>query len=187
GSRHDHLLNTHNRWSFSRREARGRTKDSGQISVALRYAACQQNWIQYSASAMHRFVRPFLMILVAVAVSVTSSGWNMATAKGAFPAGSSQGVQSTMGAEHVPDHHGAGAASGVGACSTDGDCGSQSQDTANAAACCATSCHLAVPTIAGAHDVLLAIGKSFNTKIVDLGVDDALLGRLERPPRAADV
>lgn len=129
------------------------------------------------------------MMLVAVAVSVTSSGWGIAAVGNSAPTGSIMRMASpaVYAAEPAPDHHGVSTAGSQATCATDDDCGTEPQDTEEVASCCATSCHVAVPTMLGTHNVALFAGRGLKACIVDMHVDDAMLQRLDRPPRAADV
>ncbi len=154
----------------------------------MRYPYCEQASDLYFQAAMKRFLRPFLMILVAVAVSVTSSGWSMAAIGKNTPAGSIMRMAAVAdSAELGVDHHGVSTTESHATCAADGDCETQPQDTEEVASCCATSCHVAVPTIIGAHNVALFAGRGGTSSLVDMHVDDATLQRLDRPPRTADV
>ncbi|BCP56106.1 hypothetical protein K32_47230 [Kaistia sp. 32K] len=108
----------------------------------------------------------------------------MAAAKGASPLSVTANLQAAMSAgDATQDHHGNVVVAAT--CSPDESCAPQALDPG--ATCCATSCHIAVSTILGAHDLSLAAGRLINTRVADQDVDDAFLRRLERPPRVADV
>jgi hypothetical protein len=140
---------------------------------------------------MMRLLRSFLILMIALAFSVTSTGWSLASTSpapsgggGHHALGSDNHAQRLSGGQH---EHGEQKSAKKAECLlADPNCAGKHKRIDLTSSCCATACHTAIPAV-GCDMTVRIFARSVDRPLPEAGLEEAPATRLDRPPRPAGV
>ncbi|RCS21517.1 hypothetical protein DUT91_23565 [Phyllobacterium salinisoli] len=136
---------------------------------------------------MMRSLRPFLILLIALAFSVTGTSWSIASGSVAPGAGENHHALSAASLSSGQHEHGNRDFTQNTVCQkAESACAAQKQHNDLTGSCCAMACHTAIPTL-GCDIVVLVFARIVERPLLEAGIEEAPATRLDRPPRSLGI
>ncbi|PYE86496.1 hypothetical protein [Phyllobacterium leguminum] len=139
---------------------------------------------------MMRLLRSFLILMIALAFSATSTSWSVAGTSGASNGGAGHHALSAdshphglSGGQH---EHGEQKSAKKAECvQADPNCAGKHKRIDLTSSCCAAACHTVIPAL-GCDMAVLVFARTVDRPLLEAGLEEAPSTRLDRPPRSLD-